>query len=72
MTALPPRLVQLLGPVVDEAGLDLEDVTVSPAGRRSVVRVVVDRDGGVPLDDVAEDVGALRERLLEVASARAS
>jgi ribosome maturation factor RimP len=54
VTALRPRLVQLLGPLVETTGLDLEDVTVSPAGRRSVVRVVVDRDGGVPLDDVAE------------------
>ena len=54
MTALHPRLVQLLEPAVRGAGLDLEDVTVSAAGRRSVVRVVVDRDGGVPLDDVAE------------------
>lgn len=48
------RLRDLLAPVVTSAGLDLEDVTVTPAGRRSVVRVVVDRDGGVPLDDVAE------------------
>ena len=54
MTALRPRLVQLLAPAVRSAGLDLEDVTVTAAGRRSVVRVVVDRDGGVPLDDVAE------------------
>jgi ribosome maturation factor RimP len=54
VNALRPRLLQLLGPVVEGAGLDLEDVSVSAAGRRSVVRVVVDRDGGVPLDDVAE------------------
>jgi ribosome maturation factor RimP len=54
VTALRARLVQLLGPVVEGAGLDLEDVDVTPAGRRSIVRVVVDRDGGVPLDDVAQ------------------
>ena len=47
------RLVQLLEPAVRESGHDLEDVTVSPAGKRRVVRVVVDRDGGVTLDDVA-------------------
>ena len=47
-------LVRLLRPVVERAGLDLEDVTVSPAGKRKLVRVVVDRDGGVTLDDVAE------------------
>jgi ribosome maturation factor RimP len=47
------RLVQLLTPAVETAGHDLEDVTVSPAGRRKVVRVVVDKDGGVTLDDIA-------------------
>jgi ribosome maturation factor RimP len=45
---------EALEPVVRAAGYDLEDVTVTPAGRRSVVRVVVDRDGGVDLDAVAE------------------
>lgn len=69
MTALRPRLVQLLSPVVDGAGLDLEDVTVSPAGRRSVVRVVVDRDGGVPLDDVAEVSRVVSEALDELDAA---
>lgn len=48
------RLLQLLEPAVTATGFDLEDVTVSPAGKRRVVRVVVDRDGGVDLDDVAE------------------
>jgi ribosome maturation factor RimP len=40
-------------PAVVAAGYDLEDVTVSSAGRRSVVKIIVDRDGGVDLDDVA-------------------
>src|SRR5690348_729656 len=48
------RLVQLLAPAVEATGHDLEDLTVSPAGRRKVVRVVVDKDGGITLDDVAE------------------
>lgn len=63
MTALRPRLVQLLEPVVEGTGHDLEDVTVTAAGRRSVVRVVVDRDGGVDLDDVAEVSRAVSEAL---------
>jgi ribosome maturation factor RimP len=41
-------------PVVGAAGYDLEELVVTPAGRRSVVRVVVDRDEGVTLDDIAE------------------
>ena len=44
----------LVEPVVTGAGYDLEQVAVSQAGRRSVVRVIVDKDGGVSLDDIAE------------------
>ena len=40
------RLAGWIGPVVDGAGYDLEELVVTPAGRRSVVRVVVDRDAG--------------------------
>ena len=47
-------LVRVLEPVVAGHGLDLEDVTVTPAGRRRLLRVVVDRDGGLDLDAVAE------------------
>jgi ribosome maturation factor RimP len=39
---------------VEATGHDLEDLSVAPAGRRKVVRVVVDKDGGITLDDVAE------------------
>jgi len=35
-------------------GLDLEAVEISPAGKRRVLRVAVDKDGGVTLDDVAD------------------
>ena len=48
------RVHEALQPVVAAAGYDLEDVSVSAAGRRSVVRVIVDRDGGVDLDAVAD------------------
>ena len=48
------RLAGWIEPVVGAAGYDLEELVVSPAVRRSVVRVVVDRDEGVSLDDVAE------------------
>jgi len=48
------RLLDLLGPVAAGSGVDLEDVQVTPAGRRRVVRVVVDADDGVGLDRVAE------------------
>lgn len=48
------HLLALLGPVVSAAGYDLEDVTVTSAGRRSLVRVSVDSDSGIDLDAVAE------------------
>src|SRR5512140_3660000 len=47
------HLLQLLEPIVAGAGYDLEDVTVTSAGRRSLVRVTVDADGGIDLDAVA-------------------
>jgi ribosome maturation factor RimP len=57
------RLAGWIEPVVDGAGYDLEELVVTPAGRRSVVRVVVDRDRGVTLDDIAEVSRAVSEVL---------
>ena len=57
------RLTGWVEPVVTSAGYDLEELVVRPAGQRSVVRVVVDRDAGVSLDDVAELSRALSEVL---------
>ncbi len=37
-----------------EAGFDVEDVSVRAAGKRQLVQVAVDKDGGVTLDDVAD------------------
>jgi ribosome maturation factor RimP len=34
-------------------GLDLEAVEVTPAGKRRLLRVAVDKDGGVSLDEIA-------------------
>ena len=54
MAASAARLSELVRPQVAAVGYDLEDLSVTAAGRRSVVRVVVDKDGGVTLDDVAD------------------
>jgi ribosome maturation factor RimP len=48
------KLRTLLAPVIGTAGYDLEEITVSAVGRRSVIRVVVDADGGVDLDGIAD------------------
>lgn len=47
------RMRAVVEPVVRDAGYDLEDLVVSRAGRRHLLRVVVDGDGGVGLDDIA-------------------
>jgi ribosome maturation factor RimP len=54
MAASAARLRELVAPEVAAVGYDLEDLSVTAAGKRSVVRVVVDKDGGVTLDDVAD------------------
>jgi ribosome maturation factor RimP len=35
-------------------GLDLEAVEITPAGKRRILRIAVDKDGGVTLDEVAD------------------
>ena len=47
------RIVSLLEPAVAAMGMDLENVRITSAGRRRLLRVVVDADGGVSLDDIA-------------------
>ncbi|MEX0426409.1 ribosome maturation factor RimP [Nocardioides sp. DS6] len=34
--------------------LDIEAVEITPAGKRRILRIAVDKDGGVTLDDVAD------------------
>jgi len=47
------KIVDVIRPVVAAAGMDLESVRVTAAGRRRLLRVVVDSDRGVSLDDAA-------------------
>jgi ribosome maturation factor RimP len=51
--AVKARVRTVIEPVVATAGYDLEDVGLSRAGRRHVLRVLVDADGGIGLDDIA-------------------
>ena len=48
--------------VLTTVGVDLEDLQITSAGRREVVRVVVDRDGGIDLDLIAD----ISRRIAEV------
>lgn len=50
----PDKVTELVGGVVSDAGAELDTVTVSAAGRRSVVKLVVDAEDGLDLDALAE------------------
>ena len=61
LAAIRNRLRAVIEPAVTSVGLDLEDLVVTPAGRRLVVRVTVDGDDGVSHDeltDVSRDISA--------------
>jgi ribosome maturation factor RimP len=63
MSAVAERVERALSPVVSGQGFDLEAVEVQPAGRRRLVRVLVDRDGGVTLDHIASLTSLLSHEL---------
>ncbi len=62
------RLAGVLTAPLAEVGLDVEAVELTQAGRRRLLRVAVDQDGGVTMDDIAE---ATREvsRVLDATNA---
>lgn len=47
------EVVELSAPMADELGFEVVDVEFVPARSRSIVRVFIDRPGGVTLDDCA-------------------
>jgi ribosome maturation factor RimP len=47
------RVIRVAEPVIHALGMDLESVKVTTAGRRRLLRVVVDSDHGLSLDDAA-------------------
>jgi ribosome maturation factor RimP len=49
----PGQLHGVLAPIVADAGFELDQLDVRAAGRRHTVKVVVDSDAGVDLDDIA-------------------
>lgn len=64
-TPLAQALVSVLAPVVAAAGAELEDVSVKAAGKRSLVRVVVDSADGA--DDLDLDAVAAVSRAVDEA-----
>ncbi|GAA0621998.1 ribosome maturation factor RimP [Streptomyces crystallinus] len=64
-TTQSERLRGLLEPLVSAKDLDLEEIEVSKAGRRRMLRIVVDSDEGVELDTCAELSRAVSDALDE-------
>lgn len=60
---LEPQIVNVLTPVVERLDLEVEAVELIPAGKRRLLRIVLDGDGanghGPTLDDIAEATKAI-------------
>jgi ribosome maturation factor RimP len=48
------RLAEVLTEPLAASGLDVEAIELTPAGRRRLLRVAVDKDGGVTMDEIAD------------------
>lgn len=46
-----------------DLGFDLEAVELTPAGKRRVLRIAIDQDGGVGIDDISAATRAVSEAL---------
>ncbi|MCG7529500.1 ribosome maturation factor RimP [Streptomyces sp. OfavH-34-F] len=64
-TTQSERLRGLVEPLVSAEQLELEEIDLSRAGRRRVLRIVVDSDEGVELDTCAELSRAISAKLDE-------
>lgn len=53
MDAREQQVADLAAPIARAHAADVEDVTIRKAGRRSVVVVALDADGGISLDTIA-------------------
>lgn len=64
MSATEKKITALAEEVGQNLGFEVDDVEVMGSGRRTVVRVTLDRDGGVSMDDCADfsrDLSALMD-----------
>jgi ribosome maturation factor RimP len=57
------RIEQELATPLGVLGLDVEAVELTPAGKRRILRIAVDGDNGVTLDEVAEATRTVSEVL---------
>ena len=57
------RLESLVDECVSALGFDVEAIELTPAGNKRVLRIALDRDGGVGIDHITEATRALSEEL---------
>jgi ribosome maturation factor RimP len=57
------RLAALVAETVSALGLDVEAVELTPAGNKRVLRIALDRDGGIGIDHITDATRALSEAL---------
>jgi ribosome maturation factor RimP len=57
------RLESLVNECVSPLGLDVEAVELSSGGKRRVLRIAIDADGGVGIDTITDATRALSEAL---------
>ena len=54
MSTAPDRLHEVIEPEVTALGMDLEDVSVTGPAKHRVLKVAVDKTGGLSIDDIAD------------------
>ncbi len=52
-TVIIEKIVNILAPIVDEERLELVEVEFKPANKRWLLRIYIDKEGGVTIDDCA-------------------
>ena len=57
------QLATLVDECVSALGFDLEAIELTPAGNKRVLRIALDRDGGIGIDHITEATRALSEEL---------
>ena len=57
------RLATLVDECVSALGFDVEAIDLTPAGNKRVLRIALDRDGGVGIDHITDATRALSEVL---------
>lgn len=63
------RIRAVVEPVLAEANLELDDLVIVPAGKRSVVRIVVDGDGPKGRGPLLDEIGAATRQVSDALDA---